>query len=92
LMPGLIDAHWHVVYAAIPLSTLLNDDMADVHLVAGKEAGATLTRGFTSDRDVGGPAFGLKQAIDRGVVDGLRHGSSPPYDVPRKAKLRSLQG
>ncbi len=72
LMPGLIDVHWHVVYAAIPLSTLLNGDMAYVHLVAGKEAGATLMRGFTSVRDVGGPAFGLKQAIDRGVVDGPR--------------------
>ena len=29
-------------------------------------------RGFTSVRDVGGPAFGLKQAIDEGVVDGPR--------------------
>ena len=25
-------------------------------------------RGFTTVRDVGGPAFGLKQAIDEGIV------------------------
>jgi len=72
LMPGLIDAHWHVIFASIPLSTILTGDMAYVHLVAGKAAGETLMRGFTSVRDVGGPAFGLKQAIDRGIVNGPR--------------------
>jgi len=29
-------------------------------------------RGFTTVRDVGGPVFGLKRAIDLGVVDGPR--------------------
>ncbi len=72
LMPGLIDVHWHVIYAAIPLSTIVTGDMAYVHLVAGKEAGETLMRGFTSVRDVGGPAFALKRAIDQGVVNGPR--------------------
>ena len=32
----------------------------------------TLMRGFTTVRDVGGPAFGLKQAIDEGIVKGPR--------------------
>ena len=72
LMPGLIDAHWHTIYAAVPLSVLLTGDMGYVNLVAGKAAGETLMRGFTSVRDVGGPAFGLKRAIDQGVVDGPR--------------------
>jgi imidazolonepropionase-like amidohydrolase len=40
--------------------------------VAGAEATDTLLRGFTTVRDVGGPAFGLKQAIDEGVVAGPR--------------------
>jgi hypothetical protein len=39
---------------------------------AGQEAGATLVRGFTTVRDTGGPVFGLKLAIDRGVLAGPR--------------------
>ena len=29
-------------------------------------------RGFTTVRDVGGPVFGLKHAIDEGIVKGPR--------------------
>ena len=29
-------------------------------------------RGFTTVRDMGGPAFGLKRAIDEGIVAGPR--------------------
>src|SRR6202165_5402699 len=34
--------------------------------------GRTLMPGFTTVRDVGGPVFGLKRAIDEGVVKGPR--------------------
>ncbi|WP_261344951.1 amidohydrolase family protein [Roseiconus nitratireducens] len=37
-----------------------------------KGATATLMRGFTSVRDVGGPSFGLKRAIDEGLLAGPR--------------------
>ena len=40
--------------------------------LAGDEATDTLMRGFTTVRDMGGPAFGLKRAIDEGVVAGPR--------------------
>src|SRR6185312_9580060 len=43
-----------------------------VELVAGKQAEATLMRGFTTVRDAGGPIFGLKRAIDEGVIAGPR--------------------
>jgi imidazolonepropionase-like amidohydrolase len=43
-----------------------------VHLVAAQEAGRTLMRGFTTIRDVGGPAFALKRAIDEHLVAGPR--------------------
>ena len=36
------------------------------------EAERTLMRGFTTVRDLGGPAFALKQAIDEGLVPGPR--------------------
>ncbi len=72
LMPGLIDNHWHAMFAAIPQSKLLASDIGYINLVAGKQSRATLLRGFTSVRDLAGPVFGLKKAIDEGVVDGPR--------------------
>lgn len=72
LMPGLIDAHWHCLFAAIPLPALLTADIGYIQLVAAAEAERTLMRGFTTVRDAGGPAFALKQAIDEGLVPGPR--------------------
>jgi imidazolonepropionase-like amidohydrolase len=40
--------------------------------LAARQAEATLMRGFTTVRDLGGPVFGLKRAIDEGVVRGPR--------------------
>ena len=97
LMPGLIDAHWHAMLVRPPVASLLTADTGYLNLLAGAEATATLLRGFTTVRDVGGPTFGLKQAIDQGVLVGPRifpsgaiititggHGDFRPFtDLPR---------
>lgn len=71
LMPGLIDAHWHAMLIRVtPMQAF--GDVGYNNLVAGAEATDTLLRGFTTVRDVGGPVFGLKQAIDEGIVKGPR--------------------
>ena len=71
LMPGLIDAHWHaMLIRATPAQAF--GDVGYNNLTAGDEATDTLMRGFTTVRDVGGPVFGLKQAIDEGIVKGPR--------------------
>jgi imidazolonepropionase-like amidohydrolase len=72
LMPGLIDAHWHAMFASLPLVTLMTADIGYIYLEAGAEAERTLMRGFTTVRDMGGPAFALKRAIDEGIVAGPR--------------------
>ena len=72
LMPGLIDAHWHALFAALPLPVVLTAEASYIQLAASAEAGRTLMRGFTTVRDLGGPAFALKQAIDEGLVAGPR--------------------
>jgi len=72
LMPGLIDAHWHAAFTGIGAFAALLADPAYLHLIAGREAGRTLDRGFTTVRDAGGPTFGLKAAIDEGVIAGPR--------------------
>lgn len=43
----------------------LTQDIGLLHLIAGKEIGATIQRGFTTLRDVGGPGFGLQITVDR---------------------------
>jgi imidazolonepropionase-like amidohydrolase len=72
LMPGLIDAHAHPMFAGLPLLDLLTADIGYINLVAGKVCGDMLSRGFTSVRDMQGPVFGLKRAIDTGLMPGPR--------------------
>ena len=72
LMPGLIDAHWHAFMAATPQILLMTADSSYLQLLAARQAEATLMRGFTTIRDLGGPVFGLKRAIDEGVMSGPR--------------------
>jgi imidazolonepropionase-like amidohydrolase len=72
LMPGLIDAHWHTMMAAIPVSRLMTQEEGDIHLAAAAQAERTLMRGFTTVRDLAGPCFALKRAIDAGSVAGPR--------------------
>ncbi|WP_262984747.1 amidohydrolase family protein [Sphingomonas daechungensis] len=71
-MPGLIDAHWHAMLIALPPADTITGDVGYSNLVAADEAKATLLRGFTTVRDVGGPVFGLKRAIDEGYYTGPR--------------------
>lgn len=97
LMPGLIDMHWHAMMVRPTPADLLTGDVGHLNLVAGAEAADTLMRGFTTVRDMGGPVFGLKRAIDEGVVPGPRiypsgamitvtsgHGDfRQPFELPR---------
>jgi imidazolonepropionase-like amidohydrolase len=97
LMPGLTDAHWHATMVRATPAIMLGSDLGYSTLLAGAEATATLMRGFTTIRDLGGPSFSLKRAIDEGVLPGPRiypsgavitvtsgHGDfRQPIDLPR---------
>ncbi len=72
LMPGLIDAHWHSMFVGLPVQIALGSSSGYLNIVAGVESRRTLMRGFTTVRDVGGAAWGVKQAIDRGDIPGPR--------------------
>jgi imidazolonepropionase-like amidohydrolase len=72
LMPGLIDAHTHLIFATVPLQVTLSADPNYLMLRAGQAAAAFLMQGLTPARDVGGPVFGLKRAIDEGAIAGPR--------------------
>lgn len=72
VIPGLIDTHAHITLSGVNELAALTGDTAFVHLVSAQTAGAMLMQGFTTIRDVGGPAFALKLAIERGIVQGPR--------------------
>jgi imidazolonepropionase-like amidohydrolase len=72
LMPGLIDAHTHLMFETLTQEAVLTADLAFVTAAAVKGVNDMLLRGFTSVRDVGGPVIGLKRAIDAGLVPGPR--------------------
>jgi imidazolonepropionase-like amidohydrolase len=72
LMPGLIDAHVHIMFATVPQAAVLTSDIGFINVAAVKAADDMLMRGFTSVRDLGGPTFGLKRGIDMGLVPGPR--------------------
>ncbi|KUM54265.1 metal-dependent hydrolase family protein [Rheinheimera sp. EpRS3] len=72
LMPGLIDAHFHMMMTATPLHVALNGPEGYVNLVAAREAKNALLRGFTSVRDLAGPVFSIKRGIDEGLIVGPR--------------------
>jgi imidazolonepropionase-like amidohydrolase len=99
LMPGLIDAHSHIMMESLSIMELMNSDIEYITIVAVKSAEKDLMQGFTTFRDLAGPAFGLQKAIDRGLIVGPRiypsgamisqtagHGDFlSPNDVPRDA-------
>ncbi len=72
LMPGLIDAHTHIMFETLKQEQILTSELGFLTVVAVKGANEMLLRGFTSIRDCGGPAFGLKRGIDMGMVPGPR--------------------
>jgi imidazolonepropionase-like amidohydrolase len=97
LMPGLIDAHTHIMLESMSQQALMTADIGFITIVAVKAAERNLMQGFTTFRDMSGPAFGLKRAIDIGMIPGPRiypsgamisqtagHGDFLlPQDVPR---------
>lgn len=99
LMPGLIDAHWHMMLVGQTLMDAMTSEVGYTNLRAAQVAEATLMRGFTTVRDMGGPVRGLRRAIEEGQYPGPRifpsgamisqtggHGDFRlPHEVPRAA-------
>ncbi|MBV8887022.1 MAG: amidohydrolase family protein [Chroococcidiopsidaceae cyanobacterium CP_BM_RX_35] len=67
-MPGLIDNHTHLFMETSPVEELLSPNTSFEALFRKAQTNATemLLRGFTTARDMAGPVFELKKAIDRG--------------------------
>lgn len=79
LMPGLIDAHAHLFLEGVAGQAALLEAGGDVDALAqqvfraaAESANRMLMNGFTGARDLAGPVFDLKKAIDQGNLIGPR--------------------
>lgn len=72
LMPGLIDCHVHVVLSEVFIRELENIPLTLMTARAMQSMRGMLDRGFTSVRDTGGADWGLKSAVDEGLIAGPR--------------------
>ena len=72
LMPGLIDAHIHVVLTEVDLQRLSGVPLTLFAAKASASMHAMLMRGFTTLRDTGGADWGIKAAAEQGLFLGPR--------------------
>jgi len=71
LMPGLIDAHVHVYLAGLNLTRVAQSPFSYLAHFAARFMRASLDRGFTTLRDVGGGDVGIASAIKEGLLDSV---------------------
>ncbi|MFL5265947.1 MAG: amidohydrolase family protein [Stellaceae bacterium] len=72
LMPGLIDAHVHILAVDAALARLSDRPVTLLTLQAAKVLEGMLQRGFTTVRDAAGADGGLAEAVEEGLVHGPR--------------------
>jgi len=72
LMPGLIDAHVHVLAVDAALARLSDRPVTLLTLQAARVLEGMLQRGFTTIREAAGADGGLAEAVEEGLVRGPR--------------------
>src|SRR5947209_17787166 len=72
LMPGLIDAHVHVLAVDAALARLSDRPVTVLTMQAAKILEEMLQRGFTTIRDAAGADGGLAEAVEEGLARGPR--------------------
>ena len=72
LMPGLIDAHVHTFLNEVNIHNLADVPLTLLTARAIVAMRSMLMRGFTTLRDMSGADYGIKAAVQSGIVDGPR--------------------
>jgi imidazolonepropionase-like amidohydrolase len=72
VLPGLIDAHVHVIASSHDLASLAQSPASLVAAESGAVMRGMLMRGFTTVRDAAGADHGLQEAVARGLFQGPR--------------------
>jgi imidazolonepropionase-like amidohydrolase len=72
LMPGLIDCHVHVFLVEVNIRNLENIPLTLLTARSADLMKAMIDRGFTTVRDTGGADWGIKTAVESGLIPGPR--------------------
>jgi len=72
LMPGLIDCHVHVFLTEVNIRHLENVPLTLLTAKSAELMRGMIDRGFTTVRDTGGADWGIKTAVDSGLIAGPR--------------------
>jgi len=72
LMPGLIDSHVHVFLSEVYIRRLEEIPLTLMTARSVRIVRGMLERGFTTVRDTGGADWGMKLAVDSGLIPGPR--------------------
>jgi imidazolonepropionase-like amidohydrolase len=72
LMPGLIDCHVHVFLSEVNIRNLESVPLTLMTARAADLMKGMIDRGFTTVRDTGGADWGIKAAVDAGLIAGPR--------------------
>jgi imidazolonepropionase-like amidohydrolase len=72
LMPGLIDAHCHVLGSSVRVTDVETQPLTYAASYASKMLGHALDCGFTTVRDVGGGEAGIARAVQDRLIRGPR--------------------
>jgi imidazolonepropionase-like amidohydrolase len=72
VMPGLIDAHVHIMMTEFDIQRRLTTPLSFTFYEAIHNMRATLEAGVTTVRDAGGADLGVKMAVERGLIVGPR--------------------
>lgn len=72
IMPGLIDAHIHILLAEVNVQLLADVPVTLLSVKGARALAQTIDRGYTTVRDTGGADYGMKAAVESGVTIGPR--------------------
>lgn len=72
ILPGLFDCHVHVTASGPDLLVALNKPFSFPYYEAVVNLRRTLEAGITTVRDAGGADLGVKEAVERGLIEGPR--------------------
>jgi imidazolonepropionase-like amidohydrolase len=72
LMPGLIDCHVHVYLSEVNIRNLEHIPLTLMTARAARLMRGMIDRGFTTVRDTGGADWGIRAAVEEGLLPGPR--------------------
>lgn len=72
ILPGLIDAHVHIMFEITKLEQRLGTPFSLQFYRAAEHMKKTLNAGITTVRDAGGADLGVKTAVELGLIQGPR--------------------